>query len=235
MGSARGFTIVEIAIVLVITALIISTILAASFITEAAKVHSVIKEHGLFQEAVTAFKEKYGELPGDMGNATTYWPAAANGDRDQKIIWADGTAPKKEGPQAWYQLEQAGMLTGGGFSGASTSDVAVPGTNIPSSAIAPESAGWFLDADAAYPIGSALGLGRADATGLNDSAVLRAETAMKVDRKLDDGKPSAGNVRGIGANCIDTGVYDADGANKNNETCTMRFGLYATIHNRDLN
>ncbi len=235
MKHARGFTIVEIAIVMVIVALVISAILAARFVIEAAKVHTIVKEHGLFQNTVTAFKEKYGELPGDMGNATSYWASAANGNRDQKIRWADGSAPKKEGPQAWYQLEQSGMLSGGGFSGSSTSDVAATGTNIPDSAVATGSAGWFLDEDATYTIGTALGLGRADGTGLNDSPILKAEDALRVDRKLDDGKPSSGTVRGIGANCIDTGAYDADGANKSSETCMLRFGLHATIHNKDLN
>lgn len=227
----RGFTLVELAVVLVIIGLIAGAILGGRQLMEVARRHTVLKEEATLQEAITAFKDKYHELPGDMGNATSFWASAADGNRDQMVVWTDGSAPKKEGPQAWYQLVQGGFLSGN-YSGSSSSDLAVPGTNTPTTAIGGGTAGWFIDADASYDIGTAIGIGRSDGSGLNDTALFTAESAYFIDKKVDDGLPSAGSVRGVGGSCINTGEYDITGSD--DPTCTLRFGLDANRFDLDL-
>src|SRR5258708_18208577 len=83
-STEKGFTLVEIAIVLVIIGLLLGGILKGQEMITQAKIKNVINDFNGVTVAVTSYQDRYSALPGDDGNATTRWttqnPASGNGD-----------------------------------------------------------------------------------------------------------------------------------------------------------
>jgi prepilin-type N-terminal cleavage/methylation domain-containing protein len=75
----QGFTLVELAIVLVIIGLLIGGVLVGSALIRTAELQSAVQDKDRLVTAVNIFRDKYGALPGDMGNATDYWGTASGG------------------------------------------------------------------------------------------------------------------------------------------------------------
>lgn len=203
-NTSQGFTLVELAIVLVVIGLIVSAALGGREILRIAKLKSAISEVQGYQVAVDNFKEAYNGLPGDLKNATSFWTSGtANGNGDGHI--GDGTAGDDTEPYyAWDQLALAKLIPGV-YSGAGTA--AAVGVNVPrSSAI--ENSGYSLSyfstsfgytdtLGRAFP-GHYLALGRNHTThNYVANASLAPEEAVYIDNKMDDGTPDFGKVLGV--------------------------------------
>lgn len=72
----RGFTLVEISIVMVIIALLVGSILAGTNLLHNARLKSVMDDKKRYEEAIETFRDRYKALPGDFASATTLWGAA---------------------------------------------------------------------------------------------------------------------------------------------------------------
>lgn len=70
--NSNGFTLVELAIVLVIIGLIVGSVLVGSDMISAARVRAQISQLEKYAIATRVFQDKYGGLPGDIRNATTF-------------------------------------------------------------------------------------------------------------------------------------------------------------------
>src|SRR5690348_1121410 len=81
-GMQRGFSLLELSIVLVIIGLITGGITAGRTIVRAAELRSMITDINKYKSAIYTFREKYNAVPGDMKNAVKYWGAAAGGTAD---------------------------------------------------------------------------------------------------------------------------------------------------------
>ena len=123
----RGFTLVELSIVLVIVGLLIGGVLVAQSMISTAQIHSTIKEVGQYQIAVRLYQEKFNALPGDDPKAydkygdiclshmrlgytyrcTEVYPATAAGDA---AIDCWQNLPEQECVLAWRHLELAGLI-----------------------------------------------------------------------------------------------------------------------------
>ncbi len=218
--GSKGFTLVELAVVLVIVGVLVTVVLIGRQLMDGARIRAIITEQEKYQPAIKAFLEKYREFPGDLSDAQSYWGSAVNGDGDEMVEWSTD-----ESVQAWYQLEQANILTQGGMSGTATSHTAVVGTNVPRSALA-DNAGWYMDYTAGF--GNHFGLGAQDTSGINDVAALSGIIAKDIDKKLDDSKANTGRVRGAsGADCHSSGAYTLSGSSAGVAACTMQF-LFVT-------
>src|SRR5690349_20631839 len=83
-SAEAGFTLVEIAIVLVIIGLLIGGILKGQEMITQAKIKNLINDFNGITVAVTSYQDRYRALPGDDQNATTRWttqnPASGNGN-----------------------------------------------------------------------------------------------------------------------------------------------------------
>src|SRR5690349_20889612 len=71
--SARGFSLVELSIVLVILGLLTGGILAGQSLIRAAELRSVVTEYQRFITASHTFRDKFGGIPGDFRSATRFW------------------------------------------------------------------------------------------------------------------------------------------------------------------
>jgi prepilin-type N-terminal cleavage/methylation domain-containing protein len=160
----RGFSLIELSIVLVILGLLTGGILAGQSLIRAAELRAVGVEYTRYQTAYHSFRDKYFGLPGDLINATAFWGSQANcayghqtGATDSKTCNGngDGMAEGMFGGTgsgefyfAWQHLANAGLIEGsytgvcGTCPGTPASSWSVPGTNIPASKLS--GAGWEI-------------------------------------------------------------------------------------------
>jgi prepilin-type N-terminal cleavage/methylation domain-containing protein len=203
----RGFTLVELAIVLVIIGLLIGGVLQGRQLIENARVSRAASDLSGIDGSVAIFYDSYGAYPGDMLTAQTRLPGCtaalcANGNGDDVLgtvaapIAIDGTGVNAdEAMNFWRHLFRADLI--GGVDGSAT---ATFGTTMPRAEIgrggmvAGYHAGGALGVGANSPAGQYLAIaGAPDGVG---TAALTPHQAAKLDRKADDGSPETGRVIG---------------------------------------
>ncbi len=90
----RGFSLVELSIVLVILGLLTGGVLVGQDLIRAAELRKIASEAQRYQTATYTFRDKYFALPGDMGNATAFWDTAGGNGEDYactQIATTDGS------------------------------------------------------------------------------------------------------------------------------------------------
>jgi prepilin-type N-terminal cleavage/methylation domain-containing protein len=212
-AAKAGFTLVELAIVLVIVGLVVGGVLVGQDLIRSAELRRFYSEKEKIILAVRAFQLRYNCLPGDCTNATQFFGTdpegcpgpgtdktpktqTCNGDGND-IIGQNGMTPNNEELTYWQQLVAAGVWTGK-FRGSLISS----GTSVDSSVAPPisiaESTYWqasntqtspFDDGSLAQipPLGNAF--------AQYGSSFLTPLEASVIDIKYDDAKPASGNIR----------------------------------------
>lgn len=174
---ARGFTLIEMSIVLVIIGLIVGGILTGRQLIRTSELHSLITDELKYITAVNTFRTKYGALPGDMLDATNIWGADPQGcpynappytapqittcnGNGNGLIQNDGTGEnnnpdfKYENFRAWQQLADAKLIPGAytGTPGLSSWTDNELGLNVPATKISNGGFEWTaFNASARYP------------------------------------------------------------------------------------
>ena len=77
--NEKGFTLVELAIVMAIIGLLIGGILKGQELMENARVASTVSQIKSIEAAVTTFRDTYSAMPGDLRNASTRLPNCPTG------------------------------------------------------------------------------------------------------------------------------------------------------------
>ncbi len=228
--SERGFTLVELAIVLVVIGLVLAAVLEGREMIVSARLKTTITEVDGVRSATETFRDKYGALPGDYALAQTRvgdpagvtWAAVGNGDG---VIDGDGIAAPAAGQETvlyWNQLAAADMLAGvSPLGGGGAGDIGVTFPSMP--------VGGGLTIRNELVINKPthwLTLGSADAV---PTGVLNGEQALMIDEKADDGRPGTGSIRTETLACTDstttvsaTTAYDIDPAVTG---CVLKFSL----------
>jgi prepilin-type N-terminal cleavage/methylation domain-containing protein len=120
-----GFTLIELSIVLVIIGLIVGGILVGQDLILAAGVRAQVSQIEKYNQAVNAFRDKYGALPGDLNQtvATQFGflargtnPGEGDGngliEGDWNGSYAHGEAQMGETQLFWADLSTAGLIDG---------------------------------------------------------------------------------------------------------------------------
>lgn len=178
-----GFTLVEIAIVLVIIGLLLGGVLKGQELITQAKIKNVANDLNGMSAAVYGYQDRYKRFPGDDNGAAARWtnPAAKDGNGDGRVgastitgILDCASATSTENCEFWQHLRLAGFIGG---------DAATK--------LAPQNAaGGVLQAQ-----DGALGLSGLVVCSTN----LSGKIANAIDAQFDDGKPGSGQVRGTNA------------------------------------
>ncbi len=125
LNKQKGFTLVEIAIVLVIVGLLIGGVLKGQEMITNAKLKRVESDNAGIAAAMFSYQDRYLQLPGDDDNADQRFslytdgvndPPAAdiNGNSDGSIAGDWVAAANEETANFWKHLRAAGLIPGGG-------------------------------------------------------------------------------------------------------------------------
>ena len=218
----KGFSLVELSIVLVILGLLTGGILAGKNLIRAAEIRSISTQYASYVAAAQTFRDKYFAIPGDMRNATDFWPTAINGNGNGQLSYHGSY---NENYQFWVQLQLAGLVEGSLTGLPDANSASTPGENTPRAKL--NQAGWDswgLFNPAATPsgfpgacemiwsdYGNVLSIGTRRAGWWNMSPAITPEEAWNVDTKMDDGLPAQGKVIAaeLGATLCYNGSYAA--------------------------
>lgn len=191
--SEKGFTLVELSIVLLIIGLIVGGIFAGQDLVDSARLRATVAQLESYNTGVQTFKLRYNEyLPGDIV-ATTYG-LTTDGNANGMIQDADGAVLKTDGEIRgfWNHLSQAGLI--GGYYSDATSTATI-GTTFPASKVGVGGVGVYGVSNINYyQIGV---LSAANVTASYDNT-LSPSQAFYIDNKLDDSNPFTGNITAVG-------------------------------------
>ncbi len=215
----KGFTLIEISLVLVIIGLITGGILVAQDLIKTAGTNATITQLQKYNAAVTLFDTKYGGIPGDLPFATANnynlnppaGPLTAGGDGNGLIqsSGADTAYFLGEPVLFWSELSAANLIDGtygssANTSGAMTADItsaARANTYMPparlghGNSISVASTGrencFLISGFGSGKITAATGIYSPQAN------TLTPQEAYNIDTKTDDGLPGSGTIQAI--------------------------------------
>lgn len=180
MKKQQGFTLIEIAIVLVIIGLLLGGILKGQEMITQGKIKNAISDFNGVQAAYYGYQDRYRAAPGDDPNAGTRWSGTTPGNGDSIVQGtynaACTTAPTTESCMFWTHLRLAGFVAGSG-------------------ALQPNNNSGGI-------VGVQTGDG-AGSTALSFSGLIICSSnlpdriAIAVDQQLDDGLMASGQIRAV--------------------------------------
>lgn len=211
-NKQSGFTLVEIAIVLVIIGLLLGGILKGQELINSARVRNLADQNSGIQAAYYGFIDRYRQVPGDWDNApatiaigtSIYTGGNGNGRIDKTL---------EESASVWEQLARSNFI-GGGF----TPATAAPASEADYILVAPNNA-----------FNGPITLNRNDdfsgtasnRLNLHIGNNIPVAIARELDVKVDDAKPLTGvlrltnagsapftTVHALGSTCENAGEYD---------------------------
>ncbi len=230
----KGFTLVELAIVMIIIGLLVGGVIKGQELMNSAKITRVAKDLQAFEGAMTTFRDQYKYYPGDFPQATTRMTGctAANycqdGDGNNIIgITSDLTwlTPLNSGQyfesyNFWKHLSLGDYITGVLLS--NNPAVPVNGETTPTSPFGGKYEAYFDPLMMTGAGGRERSAGQifrlsGGLPGQTVQPLLTPFQAASVDRKLDNGDPSSGRILAnygpYNDRCKSDTVYDETSTN----------------------
>jgi prepilin-type N-terminal cleavage/methylation domain-containing protein len=186
MRKQTGFTLIEIAIVLVIIGLLLGGVLKGQELIQSARVRNLISQQDGIKAAYFGFLDRFRALPGDYSQATTNIAnvgAGANGNNNGRIETLAVGGGIDEHIAAWDHLSKAGFINGSyTYAAGAESNASVP-TN-------PYARHLRIIYDSVYGAG-----GGAARHNLKTGNQIPSDIMAEIDRKIDDGNPVGGTFQ----------------------------------------
>lgn len=187
-SQQSGFTLVEIAIVLVIIGLLLGGILKGQELINSAKVKNLANDFRVIPTYIYAYQDKFRALPGDDASVTTHVGASATpgtgGTLGNGLIEGAWNAPEGgtvESNVFWQHIRLANLAAGPTAPGPGFGPVNAVGGRI---GVASANAPYITGMTGTYQVCS---------TGIQGSFV------KQLDIQMDDGNTAQGSMRAVKA------------------------------------
>ncbi len=246
--SYKGFTLVELAIVIVIIGIIMGGILGAQSLIDSSKIRGVITEIKNMETAVRAFELEYNALPGDMRDAYDYFGddcgadttdsrSGCNGDGDRCLAGWHNICASSIGILAgdkrrlFVHLALSEILIAPYFTSTTTlqNKDCVLGSTLVKSANGDTFYGYSTEYGRISTIyaNTFYSDNGGSICRVSGGKIYHPSYVKKIDDKIDDGNALLGNITALtnDNDCANTttGVYRVD-STKND--CFMRVAIY---------
>ncbi len=219
----QGFTLIEIAIVLVIIGLLLGGILKGQELITSARVRNLISQQDGIKAAFYGFQDRYRALPGDyqlasqnLGGTGTITNGNGNG-RIQDAA-AGGTGAADEQNLVWDHMTRAGFLNGNfAYAAGAPTDASTPKNPYGQFIQLVYDGVYFSTASATPP----------QRHNLKTGPQIPVEISAEVDRKTDDGNAGSGSFVFSG--------FAGTGTAPNRATCSSDTGVWVLQGSTDVN
>lgn len=209
-----GFSLIELSVVLIIMGLLIGGILKGRDLIESARLKRVMAQLNELRMATSTFLDKYEAFPGDFNKASTQInPSLPNGTGNGRIEGA-GLAPGSEALAFWSHLVGSGLIGSPGLE--NELNRGEFGKGAPESTLG---GGFTVEENPQGLKGLWFILGQKHGDH-GTGGLLTPIQALSLDKKMDNGHPTAGKVRAM------------DGTDKASHSCVTSIGTY-NLENND--
>lgn len=196
MNKQTGFTLIELAIVLVIIGLLLGGVLRGQELINSARVKALTRDFQNAQVYLYGYQDRFRTIPGDDAGAAarlpgppaaTNAPAATAGNGLIDGNWFDAAPAVTESVLFWQHVRMAGLAPGP----IALADVNFNAINANNGRVGIQS----LANPATVPITPGGGAGPMQGAFAVCSDLILGRDALQIDTTLDDGEPSTGNIR----------------------------------------
>lgn len=217
----EGFTLVELAIVLIIIGLITGGVIGAQSLINSANRQSIIKDYENYKTIWQAFRLEYDGIPGDLKDAYDYFGTDI-GCSDADVTLANSNRCNGNGNgqvnynylfsynesyNVFRHLNSAELISGE-YTGNVGAGLIEPGATVPESSIGV--GGYHIYYETSFVNnGNYMQWGDSGLQHMRNYVALPKD-AYAIDKKIDDGLPLSGYVISQPSNnqCIESGEYE---------------------------